>query len=139
MAAQLVELGLAVLLKRLAHHLRGQARLHVLVARDLLVFVGYELVFGPKLGRHLLAQGARRALPFGAHEIHLGRQGVALALERRTRLGHRQLLLSLEGARLRGRLLLQLGDARVFGRSGLGERPSALDLRKARLVLALVL
>ena len=42
--AQAIKLGLAVLLERLAHHLGGQAYLHVLQALNLFVLVANELV-----------------------------------------------------------------------------------------------
>ena len=42
--AQAIELGLTVLLERLAHHLGGQAHLHVLQALNLFVLVANELV-----------------------------------------------------------------------------------------------
>ena len=42
--AQTVELGLAVLLERLAHHLGGQADLHVLKALNLFILVANQVI-----------------------------------------------------------------------------------------------
>lgn len=42
--AQTVKLGLAVLLERLAHHLGGQADLHVLKALDLFILVANQVI-----------------------------------------------------------------------------------------------
>ena len=42
--AQTVKLGLAVLLERLAHHLGGQANLHVLKALNLFILVANQVI-----------------------------------------------------------------------------------------------
>ena len=42
--AQTVKLGLAVLLERLAHHLGGQANLHILKALDLFILVANQII-----------------------------------------------------------------------------------------------
>ena len=128
-----------MLLQRLAHHLGGQARLHVLVALDLAFLVGDDVVFCLELDGQLLFEGARRLAFLGVLERHLRGQRVALALQRRTRLLHRQLLLRLEGAALRLHALLQLGDARVLRRHRIGQRALALGVGQALLVLALTL
>ena len=137
--ADLVELGLAVLLQRLAHHLGGQARLHVLVALDLAVLVGDDVVLGFELDGQLLFEGALASALLGVLERHLRGQRVALALQRRTRLLHRQLLLRLEGATLRLHTLLQLDDAGVLRSRRVGQRPLALGVGQALLALALTL
>ena len=69
--AQTVKLGLAVLFERLAHHLGGQADLHVLQALDLFILVANQLV----------------AHALGLRELELvGCLGLFL-----TRIAHRQL------------------------------------------------
>ena len=69
--AQAIELGLAVLLERLAHHLGGQAHLHILEALNLFVLVADQLI--------------ARALCLGKLEL-VRRLGLLL-----TRIAHRKL------------------------------------------------
>ena len=90
--AQAVELDLAVLLQRLAEHLRGKARPHVLDALDLPLAVGDELVLRPKLlgqlglglgpspGQLGLGAGLLR-LQLVARPLHFAAQIVPLALD----------------------------------------------------------
>ena len=90
--AQAVELDLAVLFQRLAEHLRGKARPHVLDALDLPLAVGDELVLRPKLlgqlglglgpspGQLGLGAGLLR-LQLVARPLHFAAQIVPLALD----------------------------------------------------------
>ena len=106
--AQPVELGLAVLLQRLADHLGGQPRLHVLEALDRVVAVldlRLVLVLERGLGELLLQ----------LRPLQPARQLVALPLHRRDRLAHGQLLGHVVGVEL-GLERLDLG---VLGGGGL--------------------
>ncbi len=88
--AQAVELGLAVLFERLAHHLGGKARLHVAQALDLFVLVAQDgLVARTNLLDLELVRGDQRLLLALAHRLLLSKleaRLVALVLHARKRL-----------------------------------------------------
>ncbi len=88
--AQAVELGLAVLLERLAHHLGGEARLHVAQALDLFVLVAQDgLVARTNLLDLELVRGDQRLLLALAHRLLLSKletRLVTLVLHARKRL-----------------------------------------------------
>ena len=136
--AHLVELDLAVLLERLAHHLGGKAGLHLLVAGNFLFLVGDELVFCAKFHRHLLAQRAHFLLAFGGLQLHLRGKVVALALDLGPRLRDGELLLGREGRLLGLELLRELGDLRIAGGGRVGQGPLVVGLGHARVGCALV-
>ena len=81
--ADAVELRLAVLLQRLAHHLGRKARLHVPEPRNLAVAVA-------QLQGVLLLDGVFFQLLFHHHQVQVVFQFIALAGHHRHRLGHRQ-------------------------------------------------
>ena len=136
--AHLVELDLAVLLERLAHHLGGKAGLHLLVAGDFLFLVSDELVFCAELRRHLLAQRTHFLLAFGSLQLHLRGKVVALALDLGPYLRDSELLLGREGRLLGLELLYELGDLRIAGGSRVSQGSLMVGLGHARVGCALV-
>ena len=136
--AHLVELDLAVLLERLAHHLGGKTGLHLLVAGDFLFLVCDELVFCAELRRHLLAQRTHFLLTFGSLELHLRSKVVALALNLGPHLRDGELLLGREGRLLGFELLRKLGDLRIAGGGRVSQGPLVVGLGYARIGCALV-
>ena len=120
--AQAVELGLAVLFERLAHHLGGKARLHVAQTLDLLVLIAQDgLVARAHLLDLELVRGDERLLFALVHRLllrELEARLVALVLHARERL---------RLGKLRGALLLlELRTQTVCLRARLG--PGLLQL-----------
>ena len=136
--AHLVELDLAVLLERLAHHLGGKAGLHLLVAGDFLFLVSDELIFCAKFRRHLLAQRTHFLLAFGSLQLHLRGKVIALALDLGPCLRDGELLLGREGRLLCLELLRELGNPRIAGGSRVSQGPLVVGLSHARVGCALV-
>ena len=136
--AHLVELDLAVLLERLAHHLGGKTGLHLLVTGDFLFLVSDELVFCAELRRHLLAQRAHFLLAFGGLQLHLRGKVVALALDLGPCLRDGELLLGREGRLLGLELLRELGDLRIAGGGRVSQGPLVVGLGHSRVGGALV-